>query len=136
MWLPSGDSRAEGRLDITHTTRRRGRTGPLRQETLSRPGRTQHARKNQNGHANPPGKAGASPASYCTGASYVRTTYINSTNTNLRFPSLRFTTRTWFFLRWGMGQGGDPAKGQPALLQCLCGMSHEALSTEVRSAVV
>jgi hypothetical protein len=44
MWLPSGDSRAEGRLDITHTTRRRGRTGPLRQETLttlSRPGRTQ-----------------------------------------------------------------------------------------------
>ena len=44
MWLPSGDSRAEGRLDITHTTRRRGRTGPLRQETLSRPGRTQHTR--------------------------------------------------------------------------------------------
>ena len=41
MWLPSGDSRAESRLNITHTTRRRGYTGPLRQETLSRPGRTQ-----------------------------------------------------------------------------------------------
>ena len=44
MRLPSGASRAEGRLDITHTTRRRGRTGPLRQEQLSRPGRTQHTR--------------------------------------------------------------------------------------------
>jgi hypothetical protein len=38
MRLPSGASRAEGRLDITHTTRRRGRTGPLRQEPFSRPG--------------------------------------------------------------------------------------------------
>ena len=44
MRLPSGASRAEGRLDITHTTRRRGRTEPLRQEPLSRPERTQHTR--------------------------------------------------------------------------------------------
>jgi hypothetical protein len=45
MRLPSGASRAEGRLDITHATRRRGRTGPLRQGPLSRPGRTQHSRR-------------------------------------------------------------------------------------------
>ena len=44
MRLPSGASRAEGRLDITHTTRRRGRTELLRQEPLSRPERTQHTR--------------------------------------------------------------------------------------------
>ena len=40
--LPSGsgdiNGRAEGRLDIKVAARRRGRTGPLRQEPLSRPG--------------------------------------------------------------------------------------------------
>ena len=44
MRLPSGASQADGRLDITHAARRRGRTGPLRQEPLSGPGRTQHTR--------------------------------------------------------------------------------------------
>jgi hypothetical protein len=44
MRLSSGASRAEGGLNVTHTTGRRGRTEPLRQEPLSRPGRAQHTR--------------------------------------------------------------------------------------------